>query len=51
MGHSISFLQVKTDLGAVREERWSLAQRCFLCIPVFSDLDRFQYGSIFEHRA
>ena len=35
----------------VREERWSLAQRCFLCIPVFSDLDRFQYGSIFEHRA
>ena len=35
----------------VREERWSLAQRCFRCIPVFSDLDRFQYGSIFEHRA
>ena len=35
----------------VREERWSLAQRCFLYIPVFSDLDRFQYGSIFEHRA
>lgn len=34
-----------------REERWDLAERCFLCIPVFSDLDRFQYGSIFEHRS
>ena len=34
-----------------REERWQLAERCFLCIPVFSDLDRFHYGSIFEHRS
>jgi ribonuclease D len=33
-----------------REERWELAQRCFACIPVFSDLDRGQYGQIFEHR-
>ena len=34
-----------------REERWQLAERRFLCIPVFSDLDRFHYGSIFEHRS
>ncbi len=33
-----------------REERLELAQRCFVCIPVFSDLDRGQYGQIFEHR-
>jgi ribonuclease D len=32
-----------------REERWDLAQRCFACVPVFADLDRGRYGSIFEH--
>jgi ribonuclease D len=32
-----------------REERWDLAQRCFACLPVFADLDRQRYGSIFEH--
>ncbi|MEI8250259.1 MAG: ribonuclease D [Synechococcus sp. ELA057] len=32
-----------------REQRWELAQRCFGCIPVFSDLDRQRFGSVFEH--
>jgi ribonuclease D len=32
-----------------REQRWELAQRCFSCIPVFSDLDRQRFGSVFEH--
>jgi ribonuclease D len=32
-----------------REDRWQLAQRCFACVPVFADLDRQRYGSIFEH--
>ena len=32
-----------------REERWDLAQRCFACVPVFSDLDRMRFGSVFEH--
>jgi ribonuclease D len=40
----------RLHLMLVREERLALAQRCFACIPVFSDLDRGQYGQIFEHR-
>jgi ribonuclease D len=32
-----------------REERWELARRCFACIPVFSDLDRQRFGTVFEH--
>ena len=35
----------------VREERLDLAQRCFACIPVISDLDRGRFGAIFEHRS
>ena len=35
----------------VREERLDLAQRCFGCIPVISDLDRGRFGAIFEHRS
>jgi ribonuclease D len=34
-----------------REERLELAQQCFQCIPVFSELDRLHFGSIFEHRS
>jgi ribonuclease D len=34
-----------------REERLELAQQCFKCIPVFSELDRLHFGSIFEHRS
>jgi ribonuclease D len=32
-----------------REERMALARRCFACIPVFADLDRQRFGSVFEH--
>lgn len=32
-----------------REERWSLAQQCFACVPVFATLDRQRFGSVFEH--
>jgi ribonuclease D len=32
-----------------REERWTLAQQCFACIPVFATLDRQRFGSVFEH--
>lgn len=32
-----------------REDRWELAQRCFACVPVFAELDRQRFGSIFEH--
>jgi ribonuclease D len=32
-----------------REERWELAQRCFLCLPVFADLDRQRFPLLFEH--
>ncbi|MEB3266767.1 MAG: ribonuclease D [Cyanobacteriota bacterium] len=44
-------LPVRDRLEAMlrREDRWDLAQRCFGCLPVFADLDRQRYGSIFEH--
>jgi ribonuclease D len=32
-----------------REERIELARSCFRCIPVFADLDRQRFGSVFEH--
>tara|TARA_Y100001968_G_C19427418_1_gene755157 strand:- start:1044 stop:1688 length:645 start_codon:yes stop_codon:yes gene_type:complete len=32
-----------------REGRWSIAKRCFKCIPVMSDLDRLQFSQIFDH--
>ncbi len=32
-----------------REERWSLAQRCFACVPVFAALDRQRFTQVFEH--
>ena len=32
-----------------REGRWDLAQRCFPCIPVISDLDRLRFNQVFEH--
>lgn len=32
-----------------REERIELARRCFDCVPVFADLDRQRFGSVFEH--
>jgi len=44
-------LQARNQLEAMlrREDRWELAQRCFACIPVFADLDRQRFGSVFEH--
>ena len=32
-----------------REGRWELAQRCFQCIPVMSELDRLRFTQTFEH--
>ena len=32
-----------------REKRWDLAQKCFKCIPVMSELDIYRFGNIFEH--
>jgi ribonuclease D len=32
-----------------REERIDLARRCFACLPVFAELDRRRFGSVFEH--
>ena len=44
-------LQAKEKLQDMlkRENRWELAQRCFTCIPVMSDLDINRFGNIFEH--
>ncbi|MEB3351235.1 MAG: ribonuclease D [Cyanobacteriota bacterium] len=39
----------RLELMLRREERWELAQRCFACLPVFADLDRQRFGSVFEH--
>lgn len=33
----------------IREGRWNIAKKCFLCIPTFSELDRLKYTNIFEH--
>ena len=32
-----------------REGRWELAKRCFSCVSVMSDLDRFRFVNTFEH--
>ena len=32
-----------------REERWELAQKCFQCVPIFSELDRRRFTNIFDH--
>jgi len=32
-----------------REDRWELAQKCFQCIPIFSELDRRRFTNIFDH--
>ncbi|MEO1400013.1 MAG: ribonuclease D [Cyanobacteria bacterium J06635_1] len=32
-----------------RENRWTLAQQCFECLPTFVDLDLMQYKDVFEH--
>jgi ribonuclease D len=44
-------LPARTRLEAMlrREDRWTLAQDCFACVPVFAALDRQRFGSVFEH--
>ncbi len=32
-----------------REDRWGIAQKCFQCVPIFSELDRKRFTNIFEH--
>ncbi len=32
-----------------REERWTLAQHCFACLPTIVELDLQQFGNVFEH--
>lgn len=32
-----------------REDRWDIAQKCFDCVPVFSELDSQHFVNIFEH--
>ena len=32
-----------------REGRWELAQRCFSCVAVMSELDRLRFHQTFEH--
>jgi ribonuclease D len=44
-------LAARQALAAIleREERLDLARRCFACLPVFAELDRSRFGSVFEH--
>ncbi|WP_233130095.1 ribonuclease D [Synechococcus sp. 1G10] len=44
-------LAARHALAAIleREERFDLARRCFACLPVFAELDRSRFGSVFEH--
>ncbi|MEY2983976.1 MAG: Ribonuclease related protein [Cyanobacteriota bacterium] len=44
-------IPLKHQLEAIlaREDRLSLAQRCFDCLPVFVSLDLAMFGSVFEH--
>ncbi|CAK6693392.1 putative ribonuclease D [Synechococcus sp. WH 5701] len=44
-------LAARHALAAIleREERLDLARRCFACLPVFAELDRSRFGSVFEH--
>ena len=39
--------KLKTML--IREGRWDLAQNCFSCIPVMSELDQRRFSNIFDH--
>ena len=44
-------LEARTKLTTMlkREERWELAQKCFQCVAVFTELDAMRYQNIFEH--
>tara|TARA_Y100001968_G_C19113030_1_gene598145 strand:+ start:70 stop:714 length:645 start_codon:yes stop_codon:yes gene_type:complete len=32
-----------------REGRWELTEKCFKCVPIFSELDRRRFTNIFDH--
>jgi ribonuclease D len=32
-----------------REDRWSIAQRCFQTVSLMADLDRSRFQNVFEH--
>ena len=44
-------IQTKNELEKmlIREGRFELAKKCFLCIGTFAELDILKYGQIFEH--
>ena len=42
-------MQAKLVAMLKREERWELAQSCFLCMPTLVDLDLLLYEGVFEH--
>ena len=44
-------LEARTKLTTMlkREERWKLAQKCFRCVSVLTELDAMRYQNIFEH--
>jgi ribonuclease D len=39
----------KLTIMLEREERLSLAEQCFGCLPTFAELDIAQYNHLFEH--
>ena len=39
----------KLTIMLEREERLSLANQCFACLPTFAELDIAQYNNLFEH--
>jgi ribonuclease D len=42
-------LRDKLIIMLKREDRWELAQKCFVCLPTFVALDLQQFKDIFEH--
>jgi ribonuclease D len=44
----LSLRQKLTDM-LKRENRWELAQDCFVCLPTLVTLDLMQYQNVFEH--
>ena len=41
--------RAKLTMMLEREERLSLAEQCFGCLPTFAELDIAQYNNLFEH--
>ena len=50
--NDVRYLQTakkQLEMMLQRENRLELAQNCFKCIPVFSELDTLHFHQIFEH--